>query len=134
MRKHIYRVWSGDTWLDGNDANINPVNPDDTDIELKACYPHAELIMCEWTGLVDKHKKKIFEGDIVKVKAKMASSKSEMKERIGKMIYSDLGWPDWCAVIENKKDKCFDYSANIDISSIKIIGNIYENPELLDIS
>lgn len=68
----------------------------------------------EFTGLKDKNSKEIHEGDILKL--------------------SDLGefevkWSDYCKFVMQKGKRSMDFPSNGD--EIEIIGNIYENPELL---
>ena len=79
----------------------------------------------EFTGLKDKKGVEIYEGDVVGENEFTGFVKylgcSFMIEWIGVDVYSDLlGWYDYKKGIISKED---DY---------KILGNIYENPELLD--
>ncbi|EAK0249279.1 YopX family protein [Campylobacter jejuni] len=88
---------------------------------LESWYDDIEIEL--WTGLYDKHGKKIYEGDIVKTKspydcflAKVGIHKegtfyleSKSRDYIGSLIYL-------------VKDEGYD---------TEIIGNIHDNPELL---
>ncbi|ECZ6121584.1 hypothetical protein O1N49_000160 [Campylobacter jejuni] len=88
---------------------------------LESWYDDIEIEL--WTGLYDKHGKKIYEGDIVKTKspydcflAKVGIHKegtfyleSKSRDYIGSLIYL-------------VKNEGYD---------TEIIGNIHENPELL---
>lgn len=89
---------------------------------------HPELKIMQYTGLKDKNGKEIYEGDIVEV----YEEGFEVDKNIYEIKwYGDEGYP------------AFDCEGHIDesnhLSSIaqgndwicKIIGNIYENPELL---
>lgn len=136
MKKNMYRVWSGNMWLDGSDANIHAVDLEETNIELKASYPHTNLIMCLWTGLLDKYKKKVYEGDIVKLGIK--KSIVQWTDEVAGFDLYDLIPPRTNYPIRN-----IDKTAKLEkghwerhiwngLSEYEIIGNIYENPELLE--
>jgi len=76
-------------------------------------------ILMQFTGLKDKNGKEIYEGDIVKF-----ITNYDEKERIGKIIF---------------ELDSFDIEENDEIhslllkylSNIEVIGNIFENPELI---
>lgn len=75
----------------------------------------------QYTGLKDKNGKEIYEGDIVKVF-------TSEKWRIGIVIYEHSGF-----TIDVTKNKDLEYGRTSIIENlIEKIGNIYDNPELLE--
>ncbi len=109
------RVWSGNMWLDGNDANIHAIDPDATDIQLEASYPHKKHTIVFCTGLKDKNGKLIFEGDIIEGPV---ITKESYVARVPSI--DNFHW------MQELKD------ALEEGKQIEIIGNIYENPNLLN--
>lgn len=79
---------------------------------------HEVLYIGQYTGLKDKNGKKIFEDDIV-------------KDNYDDKIYSIVFDEDCSQMILSGEFE--DYSFyNISPSRIEVIGNIYDNPELLE--
>lgn len=75
--------------------------------------PYKDVLM-QYTGLKDKNGKEIYEGDVVKIDGD--------KKYIGEIKWNVLGFV--CDYgIDGIKNHLPDY--------VEIIGNIYENPELL---
>lgn len=77
----------------------------------------ANLNLMQFTGLLDKNGKEIYEGDVLKHEHDAVSS---------------VEWLDGCFVVRhwwNKKPSDCDFIAVK--NKFEIIGNIYENPELL---
>jgi len=75
--------------------------------ECKKHHEDRNSILLQFTGLHDKNGKEIYEGDIVEFESEYGKAKSEV-------AYPE----DWLFFSEDK--------------TLKIIGNIYENPELLN--
>ena len=76
--------------------------------------------ICQYTGLTDKNGKKIWENDIVRNKK------------------GDIGVAQWfeehaAFMIWNKTKNCVCYLAENDFSKIEVIGNIFDNPYLLEV-
>ena len=87
------------------------------------CYEHTDfkdIELMQYTGLKDKNNKEVYEGDIVKLRA---------NHGIGIIKYSD----EWGAfVVEYIKPRPLAVlGMNYYKEDIEILGNIYENPELL---
>jgi len=119
MRKIKFRAWdkkekiminseskeTSETYSDGISMEGNF-----SFVQCNACRDGEDFILMQFTGLKDKDGKEIFEGDIVKY-----------PHGIGKVIFMNCSyWIDtkYCCVL------LYDYT-------IEILGNIYENPELL---
>ena len=75
----------------------------------------------QYTGLKDKNGKEIYEGDIVKVF-------TNKEWRIGKIIYEHS---EFTIDVTNNKDLKYGRTSIIE-NLTEVIGNIYDNPELLE--
>lgn len=68
----------------------------------------------QFTGLYDKNGKKIFEGDIVKIN----------ENQIDEVMYG------YGCFLLAREDQDYEFT-RLDFNKIEVIGNIYDNPELL---
>ena len=98
----------------------------------------------QFTGLTDKNGKKIFEGDIVKTQPfsdKPYSSKAKYKRHIGVVEYRIRHFKNhfyrqdyearWIVtIIDYGKFTCYNWN---EFFKCEIIGNIHDNPELLEV-
>ena len=116
---------------------------------LKALEDEENWKVMQFTGLKDREGKEIFESDILKVKwsIKNDSPDSEWKteEHISGVEWCNSGWViQWSYFrkpfeIDGNKELCWyeDYHRSDErgsfqkLTDFEILGNIYENPELL---
>ena len=81
----------------------------------------------QFTGLKDKNGKEIYEGDIVQTKNKFDKVVQEREITFGELVDYNEGYKIKVGIgfnIHNKDKGCFEYTE-------EVIGNIYENPNLL---
>ena len=86
-----------------------------------------DLVLMQSTGLKDKNGKEIFEGDILAVEADDG------------VIISKVSWDDEHALFVIKTKKFNEEAALAELVDdnsypFEVIGNIYENPELLEVT
>jgi uncharacterized phage protein (TIGR01671 family) len=128
MRDIKFRAWHKyqktmlyDLYLDFQ-GNIGIWNYEET--EIKFIDRSDCLVLMQYTGVKDKNEVEIYEGDMVKVVF-------EKKELIGKVEYDSHNT---AFFVRGKAINCIlGWHASGYISNcIEVIGNIYENPELLE--
>lgn len=138
MREIKFRTWNGNEMFHTDHGDIGPTGKNKYEwspycfvIENQPDPPNVEdWVVMQYTGLKDKNGREIYEGDILKGK-----------------IYGEIGifvveydvtwegnsWPASGFIIEMDSLLLFDKdkAGYMPIINGKIIGNIYENPELL---
>ena len=124
MREIKFRAWHKEKKIMGEVLGIDILHKEiffsNEDVD---CYEHTDfkdIELMEYTGLKDKNEKEIYEGDIVKLRA---------NHGIGVIKYSD----EWGAfVVEYIKPRpLVVLGMNYYKEDIEILGNIYENSELI---
>ncbi len=117
MREIKFRGWWKDT--------LEPI-PDFMEqytMDILNGLPDNSFIYSQFTGLLDKNGKEIYEGDIVREQLKIP--------KIHQVLWFDEGAG---FVFQNIKDTddCWCPNEYATANLFEIIGNIYENPGLLD--
>lgn len=82
-------------------------------------FDTEDMILMQYTGLHDKNGKEIWENDIVEITRECIYEK-------GIIIFKD-----GCFFIKSKENLLALYNCELSNYKIKIIGNIYDNPEML---
>lgn len=87
--------------------------------------PVIPITVGQYTDLTDKNERKIFEGDIVRVKY---DENGEEREDVTTVSWSsqEASFSPW-----NWDYSCDGCDCACEITSIEVIGNIHDNPELL---
>lgn len=122
MRERKYRIWEEEIMVDWN-----KLCEWDADNEVPLCeflQGFYDVVVMEFVGLCDVNGKEIYEGDIIEVYNWGRLTKNEL---IG------------IAVVEhNASIHGWSHSPEFDIDpwdkfrNVKVVGNIYENKELLN--
>ena len=122
MREIKFRAWHKGKKIMGEVLGIDILHKEiffsneDAD-----CYEHTDFKeLMQYTGLKDKNEKEIYEGDILKLRD---------NHGIQLVKYHDK----WSAfIVESQKDTSVGVlGLYFDKEDFEIIGNAYENPELL---
>lgn len=119
MRQLKFRAWDNLAhfyWGEGEGMDFKKIafNFYDT------LFEESRLVFEEYTGLKDKNDVEIYEGDIVKA----ASDQYTNENFIGKVIFDEGSFLTWI----NKNDIRGVWSGD----DIEVIGNIFENKDLLE--
>lgn len=131
----LYKVNEGDT--EHGEPIKYKIQTDEKEYgEYVKCFITDENTIGQYTGLHDENGKEIYEGDIIEFSYDVFTGNFDTKVGRGTVEFIDGAFYIKPFEIEGKKIKDIDneewfliYTVNID--TLKVIGNIYDNPELL---
>jgi len=99
------QMWWNDSWIEFISERDNP-------------YPVQRFIVMLCTGFKDRNKKKIYENDIVRYSDKYTAV----------VVWKDTGFGlEFLGEVESPQTWYYLPNSNV----LEILGNIYENPELI---
>ena len=96
-------------------------NFDDLHIEQDSIYYPDDIILMQYTGLKDKNGEEVYEGDVLKWDDTEETGYVEYMEETTEYVVDE--WKEG-----NKRSKGHSLSS---VDEVEIIGNIYQNPELI---
>lgn len=85
-------------------------------------YGNKDFVWMQFTGLLDKNGKEICEGDLVRI---IYPDATKDDYSVGEVVYSEFKFE-----LRINPTCCFQFS-DFSMKYCEVIGNIYENPELL---
>ncbi len=143
MREIKFRAWNERRWLSDNEWGLTPdgaimvyeAQDDEWVIMNKTCPPYR-IIISQYTGLLDKNGKEIYEGDILKSTSELMSNFGKDPTGKYRTEYNAIEYDTSCARYRERRlaDNWLQpigFSQGIVAKYSEVIGNIYENPELL---
>ena len=107
------------TWVEGYLEDENHIN------DGKCEFLVDPETICQYTGLIDKNGKKIWEGDILEGHLDDKFPEDVTREKV---IWHESGW-------KTEEPGCNDkeYLDEFDTENFEVVGNVFDNPELLEV-
>jgi hypothetical protein len=98
------------------------INVSGDNTRLSTIYPSDKFIPLQYTGLKDKNGKETYDGDIIK-----ADDRHWLRE----IVWFEAGWALRCIRSDEGPHYTYAYITHPDQWQGEVIGNVYENPDLL---
>ena len=140
MNREIkFRVWNNDIskWEDNGGLGYILSEYSESDDCLNKVFDnsYAELIFQQFTGFLDKKGKEIYEGDIIDTRVSDDCIPDLEKHKYTLIVFfSDNGSWEAKEKMDQFSGSCFPFHSDhykILLDKTKVIGNIFENPDLL---
>lgn len=123
-----YRAWDKSTKVMYDDGDIVSIDIEKSQIYVKtpffeqlSCYNFRDIDLMQSTGFTDNDGKDIFRGDIVTSRGGLFKGVVSLRQDLGVYVINLIGY------------NHFERLCNV-ADSTHIIGNIWENPDLLEVN
>lgn len=100
----------------------------------QGAFTDEHMVVMQYTGLKDKNGKEIYDSDVVKLfYVGLGGVKEESDGILREVVWDDYAWKLKDVALIRNLDSLSNYASNISAYKLsgEIVGNIYENPELL---
>lgn len=130
-REIKFRVWNKEIkiWEDNY-----CITKDGSVLLSPSCYDPVitktnDVVLMQYTGLKDKNEREIYEGDILTDHSKRPTSMREVNGEV--IFFEDYGGYAVAIYSDDYRERYIYELRSIVAKEYEIVGNIYENPELL---
>ena len=128
MNREIkFRLWNPERKVITAGLDLNTLLTT-TDGEFVKEFDRCKMVWTQYTGIKDNNGKEIYEGDVVKYKQTERFG-AYVSEHTIEVKYEGYGFAPMKYHSINEEDGFYSCA----ISDIEVIGNIYENPELIPV-
>lgn len=151
MREILFKAKRLDNgeWVEGNLVQSEDVDDDfkviiiplkeswmyteeySNDIGFEGWYKVDPTTLCQYTGLTDKNGKRIWENDIVECNKR--KEECELYKIVWRNEYADFGVVPISNTCTGQYPIGFSYGKTLHGRDYKSVGNIFDNPELLEV-
>lgn len=121
MREIKFRAWEID------EKRMVPWNEIKYDVTFEEVFDNEFLEVGQYTGLKDSHGNEIYEGDIIEAVFELLDGELETIIDKGVVVFKDYGFQ--VQTFEDHIEPLHEWAQLSE--ELKVIGDIYENPELL---
>lgn len=134
MREIKYRAYVNDVAYSYGMGEVIEIDFDDKFVVIKfpdqpipINLPLERVEILEYTGIEDKDRFEIYEGDIVQFNSTYTTYDAEKATQTGKVFYRDCNF-----CITDSAEEMNYWLGSTHVKNVEVVGNIYENPELLE--
>ena len=126
-----FKVWSKkeNRWLTFAEFYISPEGKPISSMSNEYdVIPIEDVVLVQFTGLFDKQKKEIYEGDIIL----FARGPGSFNEKTDTKDKDEVNWDKETCGFFPFASYCAECSDMVIMETVEVVGNIYETPEKLE--